>query len=233
VPVSPPPAMALGNNKGSPMPSSNEETYTIKGSVKFPNGKPVNGIKIQLMDSDQEAFQDRNDDLIAIVPVNDSDGTFEITFDAKAFKDGWLEGNPDIYLMVRNATDGQVIHKTEIRKGIKQNSTDLVFNITINSLEEEYGGKLGNNNNNDNTLYDPFEGNNERIITAFMRLGDVVQFVPSEIQRNFTLIISSINGWTFYTRDDMWRKIKYDGPQVPRYPWRDDRHSHTLSWGKV
>ena len=232
--VSPPPAKALGNNNGSGMPSSNEESYTIKGSVKFANGKPVDGIKIQVMDSDQEAFQDRNDDLIAIVPINDSNGTFEITFDTKAFKDGWLEGNPDIYLMVRNAVDGQVIHKTEIRKGIKQNSSELVFNITINSLEEEYGGTLGtNNNNNDNTLYDPFGGNNDRIITAFMRIGDFVQFVPSDIQRNFTLIISSINGWTFYTREDMWRKIKYDGPQVPRYPWRDDRHSHKLSWEKV
>jgi hypothetical protein len=231
-PVSPPPAMALGNNNGSRL-SPNQETYTIKGSIKYPDGKPVNGIKIQVMDSDQEAFQDRNDDVIAIVPINVSDGTFEVTFDTKAFNDGWLEGNPDIYLMVRNAADGQVIYKTEIRKGIKQNSTDHIFDITINSLEEEYGGNLGSSNNNNNTLYDPYEGNNDKIIAAFMRLGDVVQFVPSDIQRNFMLIVSSINGWTFYTREDMWRKIEYDGPQVPRYPWRNDSHSHKLSWEKV
>lgn len=45
---------------------------------------------------------------------------------------------PDLYLIVRNALDGRVVYKTEIRKGVKQNSPDLVFDIAINSLEEEY-----------------------------------------------------------------------------------------------
>jgi hypothetical protein len=205
---------------------SPEGTYTIKGSVKYPDSKPVRGIKIQVMDSDQEAFQDHNDDVIAIVPVNDSDGTFEVVFDPKAFKDGWLDGNPDVYLMVRNASDGQVIHKTEIRKGVEQeDSSHLIFDITVNSIEEEYS--IDNQNNN--TLHDPFQGNNERVLAAFSRLGDVVQFVPGDIHRNFALLVSSINGWTFYTQEAMWRKIGYDGPQIPRYPWRE-RHSHKLSW---
>jgi len=29
----------------------------------------------------------------------------------------------------------------------------------------------------------------------------------------------------------MWNAIGYDGPQVPRYPWRED-HNHKLSWEK-
>jgi hypothetical protein len=207
--------------------SSSEDSYTIKGRVKYPSGEPAKGIKIQVMDSDQEVFQDHNDDVIAIIPVNDADGTFEITFDSKPFKDGWLEGYPDIYLMVRNALDGQVVYKTEIRKGVKQNSSDLVFDITINSLEEGYVDSQGNNNNI--PLYDPFQGNNDRVIAAFTRLGDVLQLVPGDIQRNFVLLVSSINGWTVYTREDMWRKIEYDGPQVPRYPWRET-HSHKLAW---
>lgn len=205
---------------------SSEGTYTIKGSVKYLDGKPVRGIKIQVMDSDQEAFQDYNDDVIAIVPINDSDGTFEVVFDPKAFKDGWLEGHPDVYLMVRNALDGQVIHRSDIRKGIEQNSPDLIFDITINSIEE-YNSDDQNNNNN--TPYDPFQGNNERVIAAFTRLGDVVELVPGDIHRNFALLVSSINGWTSYTQEGMWRKIEYDGPQIPRYPWRE-RHSHKLSW---
>jgi hypothetical protein len=223
--MSTPPGMTTGNNNNTTT-SSSEESYTIKGRVKYPDGKPVRGIKIQVMDSDQEAFQDHNDDVIAIVPINDSDGTFEVIFDPKAFKEGWLEGHPDVYLMVRNALDGQVIHKTEIRKGVEQNSSDLIFDITINSIEEEYNS---DNQDNNNTLYDPFQGNNERVIAAFTRLGDVVQFVPGDIHRNFALLVSSINGWTFYTQEGMWRKIEYDGPQVPRYPWRE-RHSHKLSW---
>ena len=226
--MSTPPGMTTGNNNNTTT-SSSEESYTIKGSVKYPDGKPVRGIKLQVMDSDQEAFQDHNDDVIAIVPINDSDGTFEVVFDSKAFKEGWLEGRPDVYIIVRNAFDGQVIHKTEIRKGVEQDSSDLIFDITIKSIEEGYNSENQNIGYNNNTLYDPFQGNNERVIAAFMRLGDVVQFVPSDIQRNFMLLVSSINGWTFYTQEAMWRKIGYDGPQVPRYPWRE-RHSHKLSW---
>jgi hypothetical protein len=219
------PGMTTGNNNATR--SSSEEIYTIKGSVKYPSGEPVKGIKIQAMDSDQEVFQDHNDDVIAITSVNDPDGTFEITFDSKPFSDGWLEGHPDLYLMVRNALDGQVVYKTEIRKGVKQNSSDLVFDITINSIEEGY---VDNRVNDTNTaLYDPFQGNNDRVIAAFSRLGDVVQLVPGDIHRNFALLVSSINGWIFYTREDTWRKIEYDGPQVPRYPWREE-HPHKLSW---
>lgn len=234
--MSTPPSMTSGNtNNNSGITSSSEESssYTIKGSVKYPNGEPVKGIMIQAMDSDQEVFQDHNDDIIAISSVNDLDGTFEITFDSKPFKDGWLEGHPDLYLMVRNALDGRVVYKTEIRKGVEQNSPDLIFNITINSIEEEYVDNLVKNNNNSSILYDPFQGNNDRVIAAFTRLGDVVQLVPGDIHRNFELLVSSINAWTFYTREDMWRKIEYDGPQVPRYPWRDDGHSHKLSWEEM
>jgi hypothetical protein len=227
--MSTPPGMTTGDTNTT-TPSSSEESYTITGSVKYPNGEAVKGVKIQAMDSDQEVFQDHNDDVIAIASVNDSDGTFEITFDSKPFRDGWLEGHPDLYLMVRNALDGQVVYKTRIRKGVKQNSSDLVFDITINSIEEEYVGNQINNNTS--TLYDPFQGNNDRVIAAFTRLGDVLQLVPGDIQRNFALLVSSINAWTLYTREDMWRRIQYDGPQVPRYPWRDDGHSHKLSWEK-
>ena len=226
--MSTPPGMTTDNTDTTTSSSSSEDSYTIKGSVKYPDGEPVKGIKIQAMDSDQEVFQDHNDDVIAIVSVNDSDGTFEITFDSKLFRDGWLEGHPDLYLMVRNALDGQVVYKTEIRKGVKQNSSDLVFDITIKSIEEEYIDSQVNNNNS--TLYDPFQGNNDRVIAAFTRLGDVLQLVPGDIQRNFALLVSAINAWTLYTREDMWRRIEYDGPQVPRYPWRVDGHSHKLSW---
>jgi hypothetical protein len=226
--MSAPPSITTGNP--NTIASSSKETYSIRGSVKYPNGEPVRGIKIQAMDSDQEAFQDHNDDIIAISSVNDLDGKFEITFDPEPFNDGWLEGHPDLYLIVRNALDGRVVYKTEIRKGVKQNSSDLVFDITLNSIEEEYIDKVVNNNS---TLYDPFQGNNDRVIAAFTRLGDVVQLLPGDVHRNFVLLVSSINGWTLYTREDMWRKIGYDGPQVPRYPWRDEGHSHKLSWEEI
>ena len=228
--MSSPQGMATGETGNSSTSSSEQSYYTIKGSVKYLNGEPVKGIKIQAMDSDQEVFQDHNDDVIAIASVNELDGTFEITFDSKPFKDGWLEGHPDLYLIVRHALDGHAIYKTEIRKGVKQNSPDLVFDIQINSVEEEY---VDNQINKNSALYDPFQGNNDRVIAAFTRLGDVVQLIPGDIHRNFALLVSSINAWTVYTREDMWRIIGYDGPQVPRYPWQDDRHSHKLSWEEM
>jgi hypothetical protein len=228
--MSTPPGMTTGDTNTT-TPSSSEESYTITGSVKYPNGEAVKGVKIQAMDSDQEVFQDHNDDVIAIASVNDSDGTFEITFDSKPFRDGWLEGYPDLYLMVRNALDGQVVYKTRIRKGVKQNSSDLVFDITIKSIEEGYvENQFSNNNTTTTTLYDPFQGNNDRVIAAFSRLGDVLQLVPGDVHRNFALLVSAINAWTVYTREDTWRRIEYDGPQVPRYPWQEVGHSHKLSW---
>ena len=223
--MSTPPGMTTDNTTTST--SSSEDSYTIKGSVKYPDGEPVKGIKIQAMDSDQEVFQDHNDDVIAIASVNDSNGTFEITFDSKLFRDGWLEGHPDLYLMVRNALDGQVVYKTEIRKGVKQNSSDLVFDITIKSIEEYIDSQVNNNNM---TMYDPFQGNNDRVIAAFTRLGDVLQLVPGDIQRNFALLVSSINAWTLYTREDMWRRIEYDGRRFLDILGEYDGHSHKLSW---
>ena len=226
--MSQPRGTPMSNTKNnSTTTSSSEESYTIKGSIRYPNGEPVKGIKVQAMDSDQEVFQDHNDDIISIASVNDSEGTFEINFDPKPFRDGWLEGYPDLYLMVRNALDGQVIYRTEIRKGVKPNSPDLIFDIVINSVEGAYSFNETPKNGN---LSDPFLGNNDRVIAAFTRLEDVIQLLPGDINRNFALLVSAINAWTLYTREDVWRRIEYDGPQVPRYPWQEDGHSHKLSW---
>jgi len=217
---------------------------------------------VQAMDSDQELFQDHFDDLIATVPINDSDGTFEITFDAKSFKDGWLEGNPDLYLIFREGSQGSIICKTEVRKGVRIDSPEIIFDVVLDAGEED-------NNNTDiegigadelphvvtalssssaSTVdspcqcysqhalivaADPYLENNNRVLAAFAQLGDVAQLTLPDINRNFALLTSSINAWTLYTQEGMWRKIRYDGPQVPRYPWRETGHTHKLSWEKV
>ena len=141
---------------------SSAESYTIRGIVKYSDGTTAKSIKVQTMDSDQELFQDHNDDIIAIASINGSDGTFKITFDSKDFKDGWLEGNPDIYLIIRDASDGAILHKSEIRKGLKRDSPDLNFNIVLDS-----SGLTG--------AKDPYVGNNDRVITAFSQIGDEVE----------------------------------------------------------
>ena len=197
--------------------------YILKGTVKDYKGKPVGGIKVQAMDSDQKWFEDRNDDIIDSKWVND-DGTFEISFGNQQFQEGgWLERNPDIYLIVRNPL-GQIIHMTEIRRGIDASDIQkLTFNITLHSLEKLPAQPLPP---------DPYLSNNERVIAAFGRLSDVSEFQLNDITRIFGLLKSSINAWSLYTTEYMWSTIGYDGPQVPRYPWRQEGHSHKLSWEK-
>jgi hypothetical protein len=43
---------------------------------------------------------------------------------------------------------------------------------------------------------------------------------------------SSINAWFVYAQEYSWKKIGYDGPQVPKYPRKDPKHKHILSWEK-
>ena len=91
--------------------------YNLKGTIKDPEKKPVRGVKVQAVDSDQKWFEDRSDDIIESKWVGE-DGSFEISFDTEKFQDGsWLEGKPDIYLVVRNSS-GQIVHTTEIRRGV-------------------------------------------------------------------------------------------------------------------
>jgi hypothetical protein len=197
--------------------------YILKGTLKDSERKPITRVKIQAMDSDQMWFEDRNDDIIDSKWIND-DGTFEISFDNQQFQEaGWLERKPDIYLIVRNSI-GQIIHTTEIRRGVDASDIqNLTFDITLNSLEKLPAQPLPP---------DPYLSNNERVIAAFARLGDVSEFQLNDIIRIFRLLNSSINAWSLYTTEYMWSTIGYDGPQVPRYPWRQEGHSHKLSWEK-
>lgn len=193
--------------------------YIIKGNIKDGNGNAIKDVKIQAMDSDQQWFEDRNDDVIGSVWVN-ADGTFEIHFDEEQFKDGWLEGNPDIYLIIRNSL-GENIYTTEIRRGVEPSDTkNLTFNITLDSLEKKA-------ESSDN----PYAQNNDRVMAAFARLGEVTDLNAGDAARIFRLLTSAVNAWSLYTREHMWKAIGYDGPQVPRYPWKE-QHPHKLEWGE-
>ena len=110
----------------------------LKGKLTDSQNKPIRGVKVEALDSDQKWFEDRNDDLIDSKWVND-DGTFEISFDTQQFHDaGWLEGKPDIYLIVRDAL-GQVVHTTEVRRGVDSSDVQaLTFNIVLDPLKVQH-----------------------------------------------------------------------------------------------
>jgi hypothetical protein len=195
--------------------------YVVRGRISNSTGKPAGNdiIYVQAVDSDQQLYEDHDDDVIATVKTK-GDGSFEIPFDKKAFQDdrGWLEGNPDLYLIVRNQA-GQVIHKTEIRRGVRSDdAVSLTFDIVLDSLEKPVSPDP-----------DPYDQNNNRVLAAFAAIGDYLELRTEDTLRNFALFSSSINGWTRYTHELTWKSIGYDGPQVPRYPWKQD-HTHKLAW---
>lgn len=193
--------------------------YVVRGRISNSTGEPVRDIYVQAVDSDQRLYEDHDDDVIATVKTK-GDGSFEIPFDKKAFQDGssWLEGNPDLYLIVRNQ-EGQVIHKTEIRRGVQPDDTpSLTFDIILDSLEKPVSPDP-----------DPYDQNNSRVLAAFAAIVDNLELRTEDTLRNFALFSSSINGWIRYTHELTWKSIGYDGPQVPRYPWKQN-HSHKLAW---
>ena len=157
--------------------------------------------------------KDHNDDLLGSAWMN-SDGSFEITFDDLTFRDNWLEKSPEIYIIIRNE-NGQIIHKTDILKieGIDKNQEQVDISITINldSIDEEIGLLNISSMISMPTIVKEF-------YQPFHPLGDIITLNNSNAARKFQLLLSSINAWLIYTNEVIWKKIEYDGPQVPRYP---------------
>jgi hypothetical protein len=200
--------------------------YSIKGTIINLRTHLNNLLKIQAMDSDKQFFEDHNDDLLGSTWTK-SDGSFEITFDDLTFSDNWLEKSPEIYILIRNE-NGQIIHKTDILKieNIDKNKDQIEIPITINlySLDNKIGLLLNTSSN------DIYANNSQRILSAFSSLGDVITLNNSNAARNFQLLSSSINAWLIYTNELSWKRIGYDGPQVPKYPLKLPGHSHRLTW---
>lgn len=195
-------------------------TYTIKGIIKDHQDRPLQNLMIQAMNSNQKWYEDHIDDFIDSKWIN-KDGTFEISFDKERFNDSIFERNPDLYLIARNSL-GQIIYQTEIRRGVdSSDSKNLFFDITIDSTEKQIK----------HVSSDPYSHNNQRVIASFQRLGDTSEFQLNDISRILRLLITSVTAWSIYTTEYMWKVIGYDGPQVPKYPWRE-RHSHKLSWAQ-
>ena len=55
------------------------KNYSIRGNIKNTNGNPLKNLMVQAMDSDQEWFDDRSDDILGSTWTK-NDGSFEIAF---------------------------------------------------------------------------------------------------------------------------------------------------------
>jgi hypothetical protein len=198
--------------------------YSIKGTI-INLETHHNSLKIQAMDSDKQFFEDHNDDLLGSAWTS-LDGSFEITFDDLTFSDNWLEKSPEIYLLIRNE-NGQIIHKTDILKiesidKNKEEQIEIPVTLNLDSLDNKIELLTTSN--------DIYANNSQRILSAFSSLGDVITLNNSNAARNFQLLSSSINAWLIYANELGWKIIGYDGPQVPKHPFKLPGHSHRLAW---
>jgi subtilisin family serine protease len=115
--LTPPISMTTANTTTS----SPEETYTIKGSVKYPNGEPVRGVKIQAMDSDSGSistnFSEEGED--QIVGVIDSG----IDKDHRDFQGRIIAAIREVTTVRPNDTSDYNGHGTHVTGSILGNGT--------------------------------------------------------------------------------------------------------------
>jgi len=184
--------------------------YTVRGQIHN-----VNNLKfyVEILDNDQHWFDDRINDLLGSSWTDDS-GKFEVTFIDEAYRDNWLEGKPELFVIVRNEL-GVICHTTKTKSPSNPNdAANLTFDITIqkeNSFDDS-----------------PYDAANIKRIAAFARVGDSIDLTDN-VRNSFRLLTQTINAWLLYTNESKWNLIKYDGPQVERYPWRN-QHTHKLKW---
>jgi hypothetical protein len=179
------------------------------------DGKPVSGVKVFAVDSDQGLFEDHNDDLLGAAWTK-PDGTFDISFSSDQFGEA-LEGDADIYFVVRNQK-GDVIARFEPKLELRPGAKSGKIEIKVRTLEEDQG-----------VVQDPYLRNMDRTLAAFASIGDVAAITNNDFARVFALLNRSLNAWVVYTRENSWNEIRYDGPQVPARP-RDTDHKHELGW---
>jgi len=185
-------------------------SYIVKGQIKnFNNSK----FYVEILDNDQHWFDDRIDDLLGSSWTDDS-GKFEICFTDDLYRDNWLEGKPELFVVVRDE-HGAIQYTTNTKSPSSPDDVEnLTFDITIQK---------------ENPFVDsPYDSANNKRITAFARIGDSIDLTDNA-RNSLGLLTQTLNAWILYTNEAKWNLIKYDGPQVERYPWRNS-HAHKLKW---
>ena len=186
--------------------------YTITGRIRDENNQAVEGYTVQAFDKDPGIYLHPDDRLGKA--LTSSDGSFKITFTDDAFKD-WLEGNPEIYLVIRDR-EGRILITTESKKNI---TGKIDFQIKLgrpmlNPLES-----------------DLYANNFERMIAALKNIGDAADLSRSDVKMIFELLLRTQSSWIIY-RDQLVRLQGYDGIQVPKQP-RKEEHHHITRWDRA
>ena len=188
--------------------------YVITGRIRDKDNSSVEGYTVEAYDSDPDPFG-LDDDLLGSTKT-DKDGDFRISFDELDFKERleWLEGNPEVYLDIKDEDDWVVIRTTD-----KENKTrSMDFQIKL--------GKNPGNRSEPDLYYDSII----RIIAGLRASGDAADLSKSDVRIIFELLLRVLKSWTI-NRDEVLKLSGYDGIQVPKNP-REQKHDHVTRWDK-
>jgi hypothetical protein len=183
------------------------------------------------------------DDLLG-QSTTDSNGIFKIDFDKSKFSKAWelLEGTPDVYLVINDSHRNQLL-KTKVM----QTQKEIDYHVKNN----------GEHDTPDPNAKDIYAGNARRLITMLRDVGnilskenqinlnmlqnanlsedikkDIQNFVTDNKDRsnNFKQIIAVLASLSDTVLEELHiDDIGYDGPQVPRYP-RREQYNKVIIW---
>jgi hypothetical protein len=183
------------------------------------------------------------DDLLG-QSTTDSNGIFKIDFDKSKFSKAWelLEGTPDVYLVINDS------HRNHLLKTkVMQTQKEIDYHVKNN----------GEHDTPDPNAKDIYAGNARRLITMLRDVGnilskenqinlnmlqnanlsedikkDIQNFVNDNEDRsnNFKQIIAVLASLSDTVLEELHiDDIGYDGPQVPRYP-RREQYNKVIIW---
>ena len=153
--------------------------FDVIGKVVDSFDNPLLDVVVQVFDSDQSWYEDKNDDLVGMDRTK-HDGTFRISFSDSQFKDNILERNLDLYLIIRDVS-GKILHRTEVRKEVSPTDKVLLnFDIKLTPPEK----------------MDPdiYENNITKTIASFSTLSEKIDF-PSDIRGTFLQLFKLDTYW--------------------------------------
>ena len=216
------------------------DDFLLKGKIIDKNNLPLNAGRVTAFDYDDILSPD---DLLGEAIV-DEKGLFDIRFDKSKFSNGLelLEGTPDVYLRVKNS-DGHDLIKTSVMR----TEREIEYRIKINHQLPE------------NNVKDIYSGNAQRMISTLREVGNnigleaslnldmLAHYIPksstlrdkatenynTEFQKrkdNFNHLFVALNSLiNSFVEDLRIGPIGYDGPQVPRYP-RKEEYDMVITW---
>jgi hypothetical protein len=183
------------------------------------------------------------DDLLG-QSTTDSNGIFKIDFDKSKFSKAWelLEGTPDVYLVINDSHRNQLL-KTKVM----QTQKEIDYHVKNN----------GEHDTPDPNAEDIYAGNARRLITMLRDVGNILskenqinlnmlqnanlsEDIKKDIQNsvndnedrsnNFKQIIAVLASLSDTVLEELHiDDIGYDGPQVPRYP-RREQYNKVIIW---